>query len=372
MTDVTSESLYNKLNRVNSIKRNLKEVIYNIGGYEYIEDDPLFEKYPEIFSQIHSRIGDLCNYLDMSIYGKSVENVLSRVDTTYKTIIPYLDELQICRANLIANLNTKGVTADTNETLRSLVNKVLDIEGGGGGGSETYEPFSRVIYTQWLNEQIRMDVVYKGELNNNYYNESIYIYFVNVSDNIYQSEDVILITLVGGDNGLDCYFDYRNYITPHDFQYGYVYGIGSSIDTITEDTFKFIRQFVDNIETYAYINVEHYDTNLLVDRSIDFFDKGTLNLHILKRDSNRYVFYMDVELDNTYGPGGVGPLNRYGDVVMYSPDESRHYYIEYINGDPSAYWYSGNIGYQNIYCYNSQMVEDFSTYETNKIDIINK
>ena len=44
-----------------------------------------------------------------------------------------LNELVIQRDNLANNLNTMGVSASTDETLSTLVPKVLDIETGGGG-----------------------------------------------------------------------------------------------------------------------------------------------------------------------------------------------------------------------------------------------
>ena len=51
------------------------------------------------------------------------------------TIEQQLTELVNQKNALAANLNTKGVTASTDETLNTLVPKVLDIETGGGGDS---------------------------------------------------------------------------------------------------------------------------------------------------------------------------------------------------------------------------------------------
>ena len=51
------------------------------------------------------------------------------------TISQQLTELVNQKNALATNLNTMGVTASTNETLNTLVPKVLDIETGGGGSS---------------------------------------------------------------------------------------------------------------------------------------------------------------------------------------------------------------------------------------------
>ena len=48
------------------------------------------------------------------------------------TIEQQLTELVNQKNALATNLNTKGVTASTDETLNTLVPKVLDIETGGG------------------------------------------------------------------------------------------------------------------------------------------------------------------------------------------------------------------------------------------------
>ena len=50
------------------------------------------------------------------------------------TIADQLTELVNQKNALAANLNTKGVTASTSETLNTLVPKVLEISSGGGGG----------------------------------------------------------------------------------------------------------------------------------------------------------------------------------------------------------------------------------------------
>jgi hypothetical protein len=127
MADVSSEKLYSKLDRINDIKNRLKSVMIDMGGYENFQDDPIFEEYPNILSSIHARIATINRLLDVSIYGEDPGDVITLVETTYNKIVPYLDELQYCRAHLISNLNTMGVVADIDDTLRELVEKVLDI-----------------------------------------------------------------------------------------------------------------------------------------------------------------------------------------------------------------------------------------------------
>ena len=54
------------------------------------------------------------------------------------TTADYLNDLVAQKNALVDNLNAKGVSASQSETLNSLVPKVLDISGEGGGGSDTY------------------------------------------------------------------------------------------------------------------------------------------------------------------------------------------------------------------------------------------
>lgn len=372
MTDVTSETLYRKLNDINDIKRRLKDTLFNIGGYEYFENDPLFEEYPDILNQIHSRIGNLCNILDLSIYGKSVENVLSKVDVTYKNIMPYMDELQICRANLISNLNTKGVTADTNETLRSLVNKVLDIEGSGGGGGETYEDFSEVLDSISIEDNLRLDIIYFGS-SDKYYELGFKFRIINVSSEVYYPSDIKIFYLTTTENGNTFILDYRDYISPHNYRESW-YSYNIDIDNPTEwqlENLERMKTIANDIKNGDYsLTWNSYSIDLLVERTTEFFDKGTITTNILKLNDYEYLFFNSVELDNTYGPGGVSPLDKYGEFVMWSPDNTRRYQIMYIDGGPNTYWYTGSAGYNMKYCYDDQMVRDFAEYETNRIEVI--
>ena len=61
------------------------------------------------------------------------------------TIEQQLTELVNQKNALAANLNTKGVTASTSETLNTLVPKVLDIETGGSGGDSGGKYLVQVI-----------------------------------------------------------------------------------------------------------------------------------------------------------------------------------------------------------------------------------
>lgn len=61
------------------------------------------------------------------------------------TIEQQLTELVNQKNALATNLNTKGVTASTDETLNTLVPKVLDIETGGGGGDSGGQYLVQVI-----------------------------------------------------------------------------------------------------------------------------------------------------------------------------------------------------------------------------------
>ena len=72
------------------------------------------------------------------------------------TIADYLNQLETDRQTLVTNLTTKGITGLVgNETFTELVPRVLEIEGGGGGG-RLPEDYQEVEYiestgTQYIN-----------------------------------------------------------------------------------------------------------------------------------------------------------------------------------------------------------------------------
>ena len=55
------------------------------------------------------------------------------------TTADYLNDLVAQKKALAENLNTKGVSASQSETLNTLVPKVLEISGEGGGDSGSYD-----------------------------------------------------------------------------------------------------------------------------------------------------------------------------------------------------------------------------------------
>lgn len=97
------------------------------------------------------------------------------------TIEQQLTELVNQKNALATNLNTKGVTASTSETLNTLVPKVLDIETGGGG--DTFGKYHieqiisgdtcELVITEIVSEQTNNYMI--GQIQSNESNE-LYIY----------------------------------------------------------------------------------------------------------------------------------------------------------------------------------------------------
>ena len=353
MTDVTSEKLYSKLNRINEIKRELKNVMINVGGYEYFESDPLFEEYPNILSQIHARIDSLNRILDISIYGQDPMNVLTKAQTTYKVIAPYLDELQVCRSYLIDNLNSKGVQADTNETLRSLVNKVKDID------TSSKTPFSETIYTTWLNDNFKVELAYCGWYAGSEWVTGLKCYAINEDD---IDHDLVnpFYRLVFPVEGYGDYWVLLRSETVYSHS-----SIDVTIETIYdgEDTSKLDKFRAMCEEGSAHYSMDtFYRSNARIE-NLAMGDIGSTTLEVYQLNESTYFFWctnrsntgLDIEIDNNYH------------LYMYDPEDEDRYRLQ-------VEWYAGDrlIDGSWIWLYyypEEDEVDDFSHYQTNRFTI---
>lgn len=349
MTDVTSEKLYEKLDRINNVKRNLKKVMIDIGGYELFQNDPKFETYPEILCTIQDRIEAVNRLLDITVYGKELNNVFTTADITYKKIIPYIEEAQSCRMALIDNLNTKGVIADTDETLRSLVGKVLDIKSGGGK-----VPFEETLLTYSLGD-LDFKLVLIGSYSGNEWYEELMLYVLNNSDEIITLEDPFYyVTISNYDYSLSysciCYSKYPIY--SHSY---YSFFVISNWGDTTE-----IDQFADSIrENGAHLSYEEIYASENRRATIPFGDYGAITFMLAK--INNYTYYINYD---EYPNGGNPAYIDDGNYYFRMKDGNNSY--TFADWYQDSYFYGGN--YANVInIYSSSDVEFFSDYLTNNI-----
>ena len=374
MTDVTSEKLYSKLERINNVKRNFKKVMIAIGGYEYFQNDPKFETYPEILSTIHTRIAGINRILDISIYGRDPSDVLSKPETTYSKIMPYLDELQYCRSLLIDNLNTKGVTADTTDTLRTLVGKVLDIQGGG------IEPFNKIIATQEIPvyENLSIDWHYvcdvyseSGEIKTDYY---IYGEAKNYGDETVHLIDPCCCSTMGyydseSGDGLTCsLFLCVGIIEPHE-----TYRLSSYITTQNEGNLDELVKRIESGDSSVFFEVKTCPPEEQRVESLNipahYFDgavTATYYLHILRFSDFEYMAYGTTNVS----PYGYAMVQGNFAPTMLSPDGERQYRLGELYDD--WFIYNGDYYTYNIMAYDEQSREDLSSYMTNEIVILDQ
>lgn len=373
MTDVTSEKLYSKLERINNVKRNFKKVMIAIGGYEYFQNDPKFETYPEILSSIHARIAGINRVLDVTIYGRDPSDVLSKPETTYNKIMPYLDELQYCRSLLIDNLNTKGVVAETTDTLRTLVGKVLNIQGS------SFEPFDKVIATQEIPvyENVSIDWHYVCEVYSEGGSKDIYYYIYgnvkNYGDEVVNLSDPCCCSTMGyydseSGDGLTCsLFLCVGIIEPHE-----TYRLSSYV---TKQNSGDLDKLVERVESGDQSVFFDLKTCPPEEQRVESFNipaycyegavSATYNLHILRFSDFEYLAFGTISVS----PYGYAVVNDSFFPTMLSPDSERYYRLgELYNG-----WniYNGDEYNFNIVAYDEQSREDLSNYMTNDIVIMN-
>ena len=351
MTDVTSEKLYEKLDRINNVKRNLKKVMIDIGGYELFQNDPKFETYPEILCTIQDRIEYVNRLLDITVYGKELNGVFTTADITYKKILPYIEEAQSCRMALIDNLNTKGVIADTDETLRSLVGKVLDIRSDGGR-----VPFEETLLTTNIGP-FRVDFRVRGSYSVTEWYEELLIKFYNDTDNdIILTDPFYYITVSDNNYNLSysnvCYEVYP--IVAHSY---YDFFVASNwVDTTEIDNFvnsiKANGGHISYIECYAS---EGRNDTLAVD------SVGTLTYNLNKIDD--YTYY--IRYYNNANSGYADEITD-GDYRFCMKGNELWNIYYFTSWGRYDYFYSGS--YANlIHLYNQEDVEFFRNYLTNDI-----
>lgn len=126
--NIESNTLLEKLNIINQTKKEIRKAIIEIGGTDYINEDTMFEDYPQSIRNTHSNIQSSCRMLEATIYGDTPIESIVNGNLRHADMKGYMYELQECKADLIYNLNLKGVNCTANNTLRELVDMVTQIE----------------------------------------------------------------------------------------------------------------------------------------------------------------------------------------------------------------------------------------------------
>lgn len=155
MANIESNTLLEKLTQINSIKNRLRQSIVNIGGGDYITEQSPFAAFPRALNRTFSDIKNTSRLLEYIVNGGDLNDIAEKEKLTYIDVLPYINDIQTSKQTLVDNLRVKGVLSSVDETLESLVNKVLRIEGGSGTTEE-------IIYSTTLSYHeytIQYDVV---------------------------------------------------------------------------------------------------------------------------------------------------------------------------------------------------------------------
>lgn len=128
MANIESNTLLEKLTEINTIKNRLRKVIKDIGGGDYINEDTPFASFPVALLRTFSDIKNVTRLLELIDLGGNIESIAEKEDLKYTDVLPYITEIQESKTQLVDNLRAQGVLADVDESLASLVNKVLEIK----------------------------------------------------------------------------------------------------------------------------------------------------------------------------------------------------------------------------------------------------
>ena len=137
MANIESNTLLEKLTQINSIKNRLRQSIVNIGGGDYITEQSPFAAFPRALNRTFSDIKNTNRLLEYIVNGGDLNDIAEKEKLTYIDVLPYINDIQASKQTLVDNLRVKGVLSSVDETLESLVNKVLRIEGCSGTTEET-------------------------------------------------------------------------------------------------------------------------------------------------------------------------------------------------------------------------------------------
>ncbi|MBO7615075.1 MAG: hypothetical protein J6T15_05205 [Bacilli bacterium] len=350
MPNDTSDTLYEKLEEIKRIKDEIKEALFEVGGYEFFQNDPLFQEYPDIITQIFLRIGNVNRVLDVSVYGRDPGENIPITDTTYTKLLPYLEELQLCRTNLINNLNTKGVPASSTDTLSNLVAKVLDISGGVI--PPTPEPTQELLSSFMITADLRADIYYRTRVEyTGYTEESIQLEIYNIGEepiNMFSTFYSIKI-IPSYETAQD--FELWNtvtrwssggYLYPGSYMNSYLFSVYNTSES--QEEIIWLRNTAEMIKNGLYVEeIDEYNVTDARIEHIDIYSHGVIvgdeRIEMYKvpsEDKGFLTFGFDTATDY-YDYGELDPPVNF--IIQTNPEAVIHSLWQLYNGSWS-YTYS--------------------------------
>jgi hypothetical protein len=146
MANIESNTLLEKLTQINSIKNRLRQSIIDIGGGDYITEQSPFAAFPKALSSTYSDIKNTARLLEYIINGGDLNDIATKASLTYIDILPYITSIQNSKQTLVDNLRIQGVSATLDETLDSLVDKVLKIETKSDNDNDDNIIYETIVY----------------------------------------------------------------------------------------------------------------------------------------------------------------------------------------------------------------------------------
>ena len=170
MDENVSKTLYEKLEEIETIKNNLRDSLYQIGGNDYFQVEPKFEDYPNLIVNIFGTIQFICLYFENYVFGKNIEEGLKQSELTYHTLTKYILELDQCKTKLVNILNTYGVYVERDTPFMDIINKVTEIPGACIPYKPTYISF-RDFRDEDLSDSLEgLDTSNITDMNSMFYN----------------------------------------------------------------------------------------------------------------------------------------------------------------------------------------------------------
>lgn len=127
MANIESNTLLEKLTEINLIKNELRQTIIDIGGGSYINEQTPFASFPSALTSTFSDIKSMGILLENIVTGEDTEELINKDIIKYLDLITYVASIKESKLTLVNNLRTMGVMASQDESLDSLINKILRI-----------------------------------------------------------------------------------------------------------------------------------------------------------------------------------------------------------------------------------------------------
>lgn len=127
MSNLESATLLEKLTEINSIKNRIRQTIIDIGGGDYINEYTEFSSFPDALTRTFSDIKGMAILLENIVTGEDTNTLINKDVVKYLDLLNYVVSIQESKQSLVDNLRAKGILASSDESLESLVNKILRI-----------------------------------------------------------------------------------------------------------------------------------------------------------------------------------------------------------------------------------------------------